>query len=82
MLFIRDKLLASLGISAGDVIRLKNGSTAWWNRPASDAKRKRSNMITSDGEGWASEEPPVKKAVFYKKKFHGGGSTTFSGSQM
>ena len=24
----------------------------------------------------------MKKTVFYKKKFHGGGGTTFSGSQM
>ena len=48
---VDDKLLASLGISAGDVICLKNESTAWWNGPASDAKQKQSNMITSDGKG-------------------------------
>ncbi|KIK11636.1 hypothetical protein PISMIDRAFT_68209, partial [Pisolithus microcarpus 441] len=30
---VDDKLLADLGISAGDVIRLKKGSTAWWNGP-------------------------------------------------
>ncbi|KAF8546132.1 hypothetical protein OG21DRAFT_1491548 [Imleria badia] len=35
---VDDKLLASLGISTGDVICLKNGSTAWWNGP--EAKRK------------------------------------------
>ncbi|KAI5983615.1 hypothetical protein EDC04DRAFT_2506053, partial [Pisolithus marmoratus] len=27
---INDKLLADLGISAGDIIHLKKGSTAWW----------------------------------------------------
>lgn len=33
-------------------------------------------MDTSDG--WASEEPLTKK-VFYKQKFHGEDSVTFSG---
>lgn len=79
---VDDKLLASLGISAGDVIRLKNGSTAWWNGP--EAKRKRSDTVASDtSDGYqANEEPPAKKKVFYKKKFHGGGGATFSGLPM
>jgi hypothetical protein len=36
---------------------------------------------TSDG-CQASEEPPVKKKVFYKKKFRDGGGATFSGLPM
>lgn len=49
---VDDKFLSNLGISAGDVIHLKKGSTAWWNGP--DTKQKWSNMISSDG--WASGE--------------------------
>jgi len=33
---VDDKLLSDLGISAGDSIRLKKGSVAWWN--GADAK--------------------------------------------
>lgn len=78
---VDDKLLASLGISAGDVIRLKNGSMAWWNGP--DAKRKRSNTVTSDAEGWSShgEEQPKKK-VAYEKRFHDKGGNRFTGPPM
>jgi hypothetical protein len=35
---VNDSALMALGISAGDVLRLKNGSQQWWNGP--DAKRK------------------------------------------
>ncbi|KAI6099447.1 hypothetical protein EV401DRAFT_1804613, partial [Pisolithus croceorrhizus] len=30
---VNDKLLADLGLSAGDAIHLKKGSIAWWNGP-------------------------------------------------
>ncbi|KAI5982136.1 hypothetical protein EDC04DRAFT_2616903 [Pisolithus marmoratus] len=51
---VDNRLLADLGISAGNAIRLKKGSTAWWNGP--DAKHKRSNASVS------GHEPPLKRA--------------------
>ncbi|KAI6046582.1 hypothetical protein EDC04DRAFT_2557960, partial [Pisolithus marmoratus] len=30
---VSDKLLADLGLLAGDAIHLKKGSTTWWNGP-------------------------------------------------
>ncbi|KIK25778.1 hypothetical protein PISMIDRAFT_66770, partial [Pisolithus microcarpus 441] len=41
---VDDKLLSEFGISAGGVIHLKKGSTAWWNRP--DAKCKKRDVST------------------------------------
>ncbi|KIK82027.1 hypothetical protein PAXRUDRAFT_14938 [Paxillus rubicundulus Ve08.2h10] len=70
---IEDKFLADLGISAGDVIHLKKGSTVWWNGP--DAKQKRSDTATSEAK------PPVKK-VAYQKKYHNGGGCRFTGPLM
>ena len=67
---VEDKFLTDLGILPGDVIRLKKGSTAWWNGP--DAKRKRSTTVTSE------DEQPVKR-VAYQKWFHGGGGARFVG---
>jgi hypothetical protein len=33
---IDDKVLSGISISTGDIIRIKKGSTIWWNGP--DAK--------------------------------------------
>lgn len=91
---VDDKLLADLGISAGDVIRLKKGSTAWWNGP--DVKRKRSHTSTSTLDG---REPPPKRnnasaseahesvsraprRVSYEKRYHTGGGFRFTAPAM
>lgn len=74
---VEDKFLSDLGILAGDTIRLKKGSIAWWNRP--DAKRKRSNTSVSVPE---TQQPPVKKRVSYNKRYHDGGGYRFSGPPM
>ena len=70
---VKDKFLTDLGILPGDVIRLKKGSTVWWNGP--DVKRKRRNTATSE------DEQPVKRVV-YQKQFHGGGGARFTGLLM
>ena len=74
---VDDKLLSDLGISAGDSIRLKKGSIAWWN--GADAKRKRSNTSASSVE--TSNQRPSKR-LSYEKRFHDGGGCRFSAPPM
>jgi len=74
------KALSDLGIPAGDVIRLKKGSMAWWNGP--NAKRKRSNTSASVPLVPETQELPAKKRVSYNKRYHDGGGCRFSGLPM
>jgi hypothetical protein len=75
--FASEKLLLDIGIPVGDIIRLQRGSQVWWNGP--DANRKRSDTDdTRNSDG----PPPMKKSVFYKKKFSGGCGCTFSGPSI
>ena len=74
---VDDKLLSDLSISAGDSIRLKKGSIAWWN--GADAKRKRSNTSASSVE--TSNQRPSKR-LSYEKRFHDGGGCRFSAPPM
>ena len=61
-----DHILSDIGIPDGDIIHLKKGSIAWWNRP--DTKWKRSSISSSsDTLNCGSLEQPVKKMVAYKK---------------
>ncbi|KAI6011473.1 hypothetical protein EDC04DRAFT_2905451 [Pisolithus marmoratus] len=81
---VSDKLLADLGLLAGDAIHLKKGSTAWWNRP--DAKQKRSNASTSGTPGPAAKCSNTQDSrpaqVFYEKWFHNRGGGHFSAPPM
>ena len=74
---VDDKLLSDLGISAGDSIRLKKGSMAWWN--GADAKQKRSNTSALSVE--TSNQQPSKR-LSYKKQYHDGGGCCFSAPPM
>jgi hypothetical protein len=81
---IDDKVLSGIGISTSDIIRIKKGSTIWWNGP--DAKRKWSNTSRSSGTehgrfGSPKAEPPKKK-VAYEKQSHDGGASRFSAGPM
>ena len=73
---VDDQMLSSMGIPTGDIIRLKRGSTVWWN--SSDSKRKRSNTEASSESSGA--HPPRK--VAYKKHYHDSGGCHFSGPPM
>ena len=73
---VDDKLLSDLGISAGDSIRLKKGSAAWWN--GADAKRKRSNTSASV----ETSDQRSSKRLSYKKRYHDGGGCRFSTAPM
>ncbi|KAI6046204.1 hypothetical protein EDC04DRAFT_2598390 [Pisolithus marmoratus] len=61
---VDNKFLSDLGISAGNVIHLKKGSTAWWNGP--DAKCKQSDTVTSTS-AVETQEQPAKKCVLYEQ---------------
>ena len=75
---VSDIKLTDLGISAGDVIRLKNGSKAWWN---AEGKRKCSD--TSASAQVATQETHWSpKWVTYEKRFHDGGGHRFSAPPM
>ena len=70
--------LTDLGISAGDVIHLKNGSKAWWN---AEGKRKCSDtsalaQVATQETHWSP------KWVAYEKRFHDGGGHHFSAAPM
>ncbi|KAF8559464.1 hypothetical protein OG21DRAFT_1366400, partial [Imleria badia] len=76
LLKFENRFLCDLGISAGDVVRLKKAIPMWWNAP--DAN----DTVTSDTDGrQASGEQPAKR-VAYQKCFHGGGGAQFTGPPM
>ncbi|KAF8132039.1 hypothetical protein EV363DRAFT_1480092 [Boletus edulis] len=78
---IDDKTLASeIGIPAGDIVRLKKGSTVWWNGP--DAKRKRSDTGQSSASHPKSPTRPRQKRVAYEKRYHDKGASRFTGPPM
>lgn len=75
---IDDKTLAGIGISTGDVIRLKKGSLIWWNSP--EGKRKRSNTAPSSGtDDRTSDAQPPRKRVAYEKRYRDGTKHRFWG---
>ncbi|KAG2740174.1 hypothetical protein P692DRAFT_201728460, partial [Suillus brevipes Sb2] len=71
-----DQDLARVGLSAGDIIRLKKGSVTWWNGPLakSSAKCQRSDTTESG--------IPKYKKFQYEKRYHDGGQACISGSCM
>ncbi|KAF9238399.1 hypothetical protein BU15DRAFT_47788, partial [Melanogaster broomeanus] len=68
---VSDQTLKDVGMSTGDIIRLKKGSITWWNGP--DVKRKHSDTVT--------DLTPVQK-IAYEKRYHEGGASRFSGGPM
>ncbi|KAF8836892.1 hypothetical protein BDN67DRAFT_867343, partial [Paxillus ammoniavirescens] len=57
---VSDQTLQDIGMSMGDIIRLKKGSATWWNGP--DAKWKCSETIVD-----SNPSKPVTKKITYKK---------------
>ena len=67
---VKDSDLGDIGISPGNIIRLKLGASKWWNGP--DAKRKH-NEVDDDHP---DKTRPIKR-VRFEKRFHDGGGFTF-----
>jgi hypothetical protein len=80
---VDDAALVALGISEGDVLRLKNGSRKWWNGP--DAKRKLaedddsffSNTLSNRSRDTSDDH--VDKRYHYELLFPEGGGTRYNG---
>jgi hypothetical protein len=78
----------ALGISEGDVLRLKNGSRRWWNGP--DAKRKHddidqdnlTNLVKKSGDNASTSDKHMDKRCHYEYCFPDGGGTQYSGPPM
>ncbi|KAH7903921.1 hypothetical protein BJ138DRAFT_1019850 [Hygrophoropsis aurantiaca] len=74
MTLVDDKVFLDVGLTIGDVVRLKKGSDVWWNGP--DAKRKR-----SDTESQVATVPAAKR-IDYEKHYTDGGASRFIGPPM
>lgn len=83
---VDEKTLGRIGISIGDIARLKRCSIAWWN--GQDVKRKRSGTgsTSSDTEPTNNRtriaSPLRKKKIAYEKRYHKGGGSRFTGPMM
>jgi hypothetical protein len=77
---IADQELARIGLTPGDIIRLKKGSVTWWNGPLAknelmdSTKRKRSDTTNS--------EIPEDRRYQYEKRYHDGGRARINGGRM
>jgi hypothetical protein len=75
--------LCGIGLSDGDVIRLKQNALQWWNLESESKKRKR-----PDGDVGISTQPhpeprtPPNIKVRFEKRFHGGGSARLYGPRI
>ena len=72
---VEDATLKDIGFSSGDVIRLKQSSSKWWNSSA--VKRQHDDSASSP----CSDERPTKM-IRFEKRFHDGGSATLWGPDM
>lgn len=79
LLSVDDKFLSDLGILAGNAIRLKKSSTAWWNGPDVKWKRSRSRSNTLASE--TNVDWPPKQGS-YEKRYDDGGGCCFAAPPM
>jgi hypothetical protein len=80
---VDDSALMALGISAGDILRLKNGSQKWWNGP--DAKRKFDEDVDNSFFSNKSQDVSddhIDKHCHYEYLFPDGGGTQYNGPPM
>jgi len=83
---IDSSALVALGISEGDVLRLKNGSRKWWNGP--NVKRKHSKVDDMDFFSHTANRETDTSTAHYNKRCHyeycfpEGGGTRYNGPPM
>jgi len=70
----------TLGISEGDVLRLKNGSRKWWN--GLDAKRKLDDVNDDPFSSADAAAEHYNKRCHYEYCFSDGGGTHYNGPLM
>lgn len=82
---VADEALTTLGLTAGDAIRLKRGASDWWNGPEAK-RRKTTESTTTDEYAFFTDKPPQKSynrsdySIRFEKRFHNGGSQSLFGS--
>jgi hypothetical protein len=72
---IDDSTLKDIGISLGDVIRLKQNSLQWWNGP--NVKRKADDHAPSPFDA-----APASKRIHFEKQYHEGGAVSVFRPEM
>jgi len=76
--------LRGIGLSDGDVIRLKQNALQWWNLASESKKRKRPDAdvggSTRPNPGPPRTPPSIK--VRFEKKFHDGGAARLYGPRI
>lgn len=73
---VADSALKEIGIHPGDVIHLKDDTSAWWKGP--DVERKRNALDEAPGAPLAKHTG----IIGYKRRFANGGGCHFSGPPM
>ncbi|KAJ7884808.1 hypothetical protein B0H14DRAFT_2219778, partial [Mycena olivaceomarginata] len=90
---VQDQDLVDLGMTKGDVIRLKAGAQDWWKGPEARKKRGHAEMENSVGSGSGSNKPghpnsqdldatPPSKKVSFERRWEGGGAERFYGPRI
>lgn len=75
---VSDSALTALGITEGDVLRLKHGSTAWWNGP--NAKRKRAGSDLNSTTEVHDDNTHENKRCHYEYRYpDGSGYVRYNG---
>ncbi|KAK7026968.1 hypothetical protein R3P38DRAFT_2479672, partial [Favolaschia claudopus] len=80
---VESKELEALGISKGNVIRLKAGAESWWK--SSDAKRKRTESESAGNSGTGIGQDVTvtpSKRVAYEVRYKDGGSSRLFGPRL
>lgn len=77
---IADQELARIGLTPGDIIRLKKGSVTWWNGPL--AKNELMDSTKCKRSDTTNSEIPEDRRYQYEKRYHDGGRARINGSRM
>jgi hypothetical protein len=78
---VDDTALHRIGLSEGDIIRLKQNALRWWNLELESNKRKQPDSSGSMQPDAAPRTPPNLR-VRFEKSFHGGGHARLYGPRI
>jgi hypothetical protein len=79
---VDDKALCTLGIPAGDVLRLKQAAPLWWKVEPGRALKRRHEVLEGSPAEKLQETPPNKEMRFEKCYLEGGSWTLFGPGTM
>ena len=73
---------SEVGIPPGDVIRLKEGSTRWWNMGTGGKRKARSDSLLAISELEPSTSPARTQVISYEIQYPGGGGCRYLGGPL